>query len=706
MEDTLLLAAFGWLVHWVWPIVMFVLGLGVVIFVHELGHFLMARLVGIRVETFALGMGPRVCGYRGKETDYCLRLVPIGGYVKMTGQEDFGPLKEGEPDTRSFSSKTVGQRMLVISAGVVMNVIFAALAFVLIGSIGMKFPATVVGGVLRDYPADQAQIVWDASEGQEPLTTEGLQPGDRIVALAGKPVNRFDHLLYAAILGRKDQTFEITVQREIDGVERIGTATVGLKKSGGPAGIDAQVFRFGIEPALTLVLAGRDDAYVVDNGLKPGDTLVAVDGLDIQHQWDLDALEAEFDGRPVTVTVQSADSDERRTAELVPALMTVNEDYGVCVTAEGQLLRVTDSEAVTDGDGNATEPATLSLTLLDGTEQVVETDTLITEVPLDVLGMSPRLRLATIVKGDPAEDAGLLPGDVIVSYGSQPTPSLQELRKINDEALDNGTDITVLRDGITQSPIDIHPHKQAGRAVMGTMPGIDQDHLVVAHVRPGSPAAAAGIVRGCEIQRVNDRPVATWPELINALTELQGQQIVLAGVNGSLPFEASLPVLDEHDFNPNDYRYQLLPHQGFEPMMVTIHFSNPLSAIAWGAEETLYNLQIAYSHLRALIGGTVPVKEVRGPVGIGDLAVKVARKSGIQFVYLMAFISVAVAVCNFLPLPVLDGGHAVFLIIEKIRGKPLSVRIINIVQVTGFVLLIGLILLITGRDLLRIVDGW
>jgi regulator of sigma E protease len=150
------------LTHWVWPVLLFVFGLGAVVFVHELGHFLVAKAVGIKVERFAIGFGPRICGYRGKETDYSLMLLPLGGYVKMLGQEDFASLEEGggEPDPRAYSSKSVGARFAVISAGVIMNVIFAAILFMIIGMIGMPTQAPVVGDTTPGAPASMAKITW------------------------------------------------------------------------------------------------------------------------------------------------------------------------------------------------------------------------------------------------------------------------------------------------------------------------------------------------------------------------------------------------------------------------------------------------------------------------------------------------------------------------------------------------------------------
>src|SRR5512146_2449189 len=115
----------------------FLVGLSVIVFVHELGHFLVAKWVGIKVEQFAFGFGKRLFGFQWGETDYRVNLIPLGGYVKMLGQEDFKPLEENaKPDPRSFEQKSVGARFAVISAGVIMNVILAAVLFVIIGLVG------------------------------------------------------------------------------------------------------------------------------------------------------------------------------------------------------------------------------------------------------------------------------------------------------------------------------------------------------------------------------------------------------------------------------------------------------------------------------------------------------------------------------------------------------------------------------------------
>ncbi|MBS3820306.1 MAG: site-2 protease family protein, partial [Phycisphaerae bacterium] len=183
------------IVYWVWPLAMFLIGLGAVVLVHEFGHFIMAKRAGIRVTRFALGFFHPILSYRKGigvrigstepeyqqraaeklvaegvnvgamlekertlkihqaaetlhlgETEYRLNWLPIGGYVHMSGQDDFAPDKSLETtDPRGYGSAPVGKRFGVIAAGVVMNLIFAAMLFPIIGLIGMDFNAPIVG---------------------------------------------------------------------------------------------------------------------------------------------------------------------------------------------------------------------------------------------------------------------------------------------------------------------------------------------------------------------------------------------------------------------------------------------------------------------------------------------------------------------------------------------------------------------------------
>lgn len=159
----------------------FIFVLGLLIFVHELGHFVTAKMVGIKVERFSLGFPPRMFGKKIGDTDYCISWLPLGGYVKMAGMidESLDENIQGEP--WEFASKPVWQRMIVISAGSFMNILTAVLIFASI---------TFVNGVPQD---PQGALVSQVLEGK-PAEQIGLQDGDVITAVNGQEVKTAEEL--------------------------------------------------------------------------------------------------------------------------------------------------------------------------------------------------------------------------------------------------------------------------------------------------------------------------------------------------------------------------------------------------------------------------------------------------------------------------------------------------------------------------------
>lgn len=175
--------------------------LGVLIFVHELGHFLVAKWAGIRVERFSLGFPPKMIGKTVGETEYCISWVPLGGYVKMAGENPDEEEVTGDP--REFMSKTVGQRSLVILAGPMMNFVSAMVIFIAVlwlhGSDVVDPNNVVVGPVVAGSPAEHL----------------GLKRGDVIVAIDHEPVTTFANMA-SVIHGLPGKTVEIAWRRGTD----------------------------------------------------------------------------------------------------------------------------------------------------------------------------------------------------------------------------------------------------------------------------------------------------------------------------------------------------------------------------------------------------------------------------------------------------------------------------------------------------------
>ncbi|MBW1645311.1 MAG: RIP metalloprotease RseP [Deltaproteobacteria bacterium] len=155
--------------------------LGILIFVHELGHFLVAKLCGVRVLVFSLGFGPRLCGCRWGETEYVLSAVPLGGYVKMLGEgkeDESVPELAPEDEPYSYAAKKPWQRLAIVFAGPFTNIVFAALLFGLVYFFGVPSLNTKIGEVNPDLPAFAA----------------GIEAGDRVLAINGTRVENWEEL--------------------------------------------------------------------------------------------------------------------------------------------------------------------------------------------------------------------------------------------------------------------------------------------------------------------------------------------------------------------------------------------------------------------------------------------------------------------------------------------------------------------------------
>ena len=243
-------------------ILAFIFVLGVLVFVHELGHFLVAKAAKIRVETFSLGFPPKAIGITVGETEYCLSWLPIGGYVKVAGMADFGHEQaKGEP--WEFQSKPKWIQMSVMAAGPIMNFI---LAFVIIMVVRLAageiafMNSTLVGRV----------------EGKA-FATAGVLPLDRVLAIAGTPVQDWEDVATAVLLNR-GSTVDLVVDR--------AGRTLSLDLA-----VDATVTTLGLDPFIPSkvgsVLPG-DPAEGI--GLQPGDMIVSIAGEPVEQWWDMSKL--------------------------------------------------------------------------------------------------------------------------------------------------------------------------------------------------------------------------------------------------------------------------------------------------------------------------------------------------------------------------------------------------------------------------------
>ena len=261
-------------------ILAFIFVLGVLIFVHELGHFVMARRIGVRVLTFSLGFGPKILSFRRGDTEYCVSAIPLGGYVKMAG-ENPEDARTGAHD--EFLSKSKWQRFQVLIMGPVMNLLLALVVMAFVLYQGADVPEfeeqpVVIGAVLPDSAAQQA----------------GLQAGDRIVAVDATPVENWEQFSLE-ILPKGGRRIALTIDRNGERLQRaIVPAAVGKYEMG-----DVGVLPV-TRPEIVLVAPGEPAERA---GLQKGDVILAINGEAGPSRDRVIEVIRAHEGRPITLRV-------------------------------------------------------------------------------------------------------------------------------------------------------------------------------------------------------------------------------------------------------------------------------------------------------------------------------------------------------------------------------------------------------------------
>lgn len=245
-----------WLSGALFQLFSFVLVLGVVVLVHEYGHFLAARLVGVRVEVFSIGFGNKIFGWRRGDTEYRVSWIPLGGYVRMAGEGSLEGPPTGAPD--EFESRRAWEKLFILAAGPAANVLLAIALYSLAFWIGFPVPAWF------QEPPRAAAV-----EQGSPAEAAGVLAGDEILALDGQPQESW-RSFEQAVLMRPNQQVSLRVRR--DGLERDLPVTLGATKKHG-------VGWLGIEPFCRVEIAELTAGGAARAaGLRPGDVIERVDG--------------------------------------------------------------------------------------------------------------------------------------------------------------------------------------------------------------------------------------------------------------------------------------------------------------------------------------------------------------------------------------------------------------------------------------------
>lgn len=673
------------------------LGFGGVVMIHELGHFIVAKLGGIRVEAFSIGFPPVLIGIRKRKkgfkirlfpksvsddalaegdspTEYQIGLIPLGGFVKMLGQSDTGAAA-ASADPRSFANRPIWIRIAVVAAGVAFNAIGSIALFAALFLHGIELKPAVVGDVIPNSPAAEA----------------GLKAGDKIVQIDGQRFVDFEAVLLAPALASKGRPIEMVV-RGADGertvklvAERASGDTTGLRTLGIVEG-----HTLTIDPKLADQPQLAQEVFE-QSGLKAGDLVKAVNDQPVAAPWEfyekLNALVAP----EVKLTVsRSGDDGQTRTQETVrlplryaPVVRNFRQEndlahfFGLvpCLKVSGVLER----------------PQAMSLW------QKIQ------RRALHLVGKTPPDHQF-------ASKPDLREGDIIARVGNVDFPNYAQLRQITAEHKDKPLTMVVWRKpdptaDYQPASVTVWPYEAPGsqRVTIGISVDLAMDLPVVACAAESAGAALLSpLPNGAKITAVDGQPVGSFYDIVSRIRDNRGQRVsidylydgqaggtgLLAPALGGIRAEASLNALAP-----------------FAPLMHTFKAENVWQAAGMGLRKAQQFIVRTVITIWRLIQRQVPSSSLVGPVGIIRVSYTLADSSIIHYLYFLGLIGACLAVMNLLPLPVLDGGVIVMLLIEKISGKPIPEKIQSAVSYAGLALLLSLMLWVTYNDVLRLLFG-
>jgi regulator of sigma E protease len=667
-------------------------GVGLMIVVHEFGHFITAKLMDMNVTAFSIGFPPTLIGikrtekgcrlrvlpalfkkedsqsadedlsdggrltfYLGRgnkhgDTEYRIGLIPIfGGYVKVVGQEDVGIAKTSD-DPRSYVNKPVWQRFAFVVMGVVFNAILAVAMFMVIFGIGKELPPPIVGGIAPDSPAARA----------------GLAVDDEIIEIGGKSSYLdFSDIAMAAVLSGRSQKVAMKVRHEDGSIGRYELAAEKLENG---------IRQFGIMPPVSLNimknLAKEDaDELFEQTGFKPGDKVVAVNGIEVQSYWQLQQIVSNIFGPTITLKVERAGESNGKT---------------------GQVIELVEGTARLGINSSSKKPAS-------------KFDF------VNIYTMVPRLKVVEVLdNGDLLKHRGWLEkGDVIVKIEDIVDPNLRQFRQITEKFRDKSMPVEVVRtdangvEKIVQLSVIPRYDEALKKVVLGILIEPDFDRAIVGDtVDIVDGPKGLVIPKGAVITAVDGQKVSNFYDVMRIAVQNVGKDVKFDWAKDTA--ESGSAVLSAQDWKALRPVRSSISNIPFEPLVRLYKAKNIIETVQMGYKKTWTFIVQSYLSIRRLVEGLVGPKELMGPVGIAAISYQIVSSYSIlDFVYLLALLNVFVAALNILPMLPFDGGHALFLLIEKIKGSPVSEKIQNAFAMTGWVLVGCLFLYVTFNDILR-----
>jgi regulator of sigma E protease len=734
-----------------WNLTKAALGLGLVIFIHELGHFAVAKWCDVHVETFSIGFGPALpgCKFKSGETTYMIALFPLGGYVKMVGEGSES--EEGDDDPRSFKNKTVWQRMAIISAGVIMNVILAFICFIIVfRGPGKKQTAAVIGMV----------------ESASPAWVKGIPSGARIDQIGSEHDPFFTDILTTVMPSDAGEALELRYRSQFDSREH-RLQIIPRKRPN-----DTRPM-IGLSPAERLIMPPQryykerkhpvyyhSAAAQASPPFQFQDEIIGVALGDQRKQpwndkWDpktggtlpddwrnkekklpdyfvFARKLRQWAGQPITVRVKHKDGDQESI--LVPPAF--HSTFGVRMEM-GQVTGVRDGSPARKAGVQAATPEKQD-NPHDGDiiEQVRVTDvdgTVIRFVFPRKGAVHPLPRGKNVRAIDPArlpfelrqwaarKKAGDRKVKLLVQRDITNKTGHPQREAVTLELEWDGSDQWKFTNEVPyalNSPMAI-PELGLAYQVMSVVSGVDADWSA----RHRQPLKKGDVIKKIHFWMVNkegeieegpgidlkSEGSGGWKKFGSALydqwayvfwslqhsVDIRKLTVVVDrdGEEKELVLKAqedpSWPLAERGLLLTGDQRIQRADSIG--------------GAVVLGLQDTYQKILQVYRTLRGIITSRISPKNLGGPITIARVAFSIAGENFWEFVYFLGLISINLAVVNFLPIPVLDGGHMVFLIYEKIRGKPASEQVRSGATIVGLLLLASLMIFVLYLDVSRII---
>lgn len=603
-------------------IIMVIFGLGIIIFLHELGHFIVARRSGIRIEMFSIGFGPPIWKITRGGTEYRIALIPLGGFVKPAGEFMSSPDTKGAPD--EMSSKPPLTRAKVLVAGALMNFIFAFPFCIIAYLIGVTLMSPAVG-VIRPGSSE---------------ANSSLQKGDIILSVIKT--------------SSEGQDSESPVKSQNDYLRKIVRTPINTP-------LKLKVNRNGREVMVDIIAKGSTGM-----GVLPPSNIV----------------ESTSQGSPAEVAGLKTDDE----------ILEVNGE-----------VTLSASEISTAVSQRAGLPTPIKIRTPNGEIKTV-TATPGPFYDIGIEGIMPVV-LSGVTKDGAAAKAGLKKGDRITAIDNKPLNSWNKFTDVVKASAGQELKLTVIkkhwfsRDETLLMNVIVDTDK-GGKGLIGISGGFTNE---IGEVKDGSALAGLGLAYRDRIVQAKAQD-KNGKQFKSGISDLSDLQEFIHKTNG-IPVE--ITVLKAAPTSTNQ-TFTITPKPtakgdlglGLKFKRVITRYSF-VSAVVEGANETLDLGLLTYQMIKKLFEGEESVKGLAGPIGIIQVSYRMAQEGAGDFLWLLALISINLAILNLLPIPVLDGGTIVFCFVERIKGSPVSIKAQAIAQYIGLFILLSLVAFTTINDILR-----